>query len=116
MNVRQFYQITGGNYEEALRLLLDDGRILRYIRLFPSDPSFAALGAALEEGDAEAAFGAAHALKGVCLTLSFEETGREASAVTEALRAGNLDQARKLFPSLAEKYEAVLQALRETEA
>lgn len=108
MDVRRFYERTGGNYEEAMRRLLDEGRILRFIRLFPEDPSYDALTGALSAGDTDAAFRAAHALKGVCLTLSFDRMASLASEVTEVLRAGDLEKARIIFPALRESYEKVL--------
>lgn len=45
--------------------------IRKFAVKFPEDKSFAELTKALEQGDVETAFRAAHTIKGLCLTLGF---------------------------------------------
>ena len=53
---------------------------------FLDDSSFSELCRALEEGQREEAFRAAHTLKGVCANLGFDQLRTSASALTELLR------------------------------
>ncbi len=108
MNTAEFYEQTGSNYQEARARMLDDARILRFVKMFAQDTAFVRLGEALLEGRTEDAFHAAHDLKGVCLTLSMTTLARHASDVTEALRAGDCEKARVLYPDLKAAYEGVI--------
>lgn len=60
---------------------------LRLVNMIPSEESFAKLEAALNDGDLDAAFSAAHALKGVLGNLSLTPMYEKACEITELLRA-----------------------------
>lgn len=110
MNAEMFYSTVGGDYGGVLARFLTDERILRFVKKFPSDASFAALKDALARGNAEEAFRAAHTLKGVAQNLGLTALGDRASDVTEILRAGSLDVARHM-PALEEIYGATVDAI-----
>ncbi len=60
---------------------------LRLVNMIPEEKNFAALENALDKGDLDAAFAAAHALKGVLGNLSLTPMYEKASEITELLRA-----------------------------
>ena len=91
----------GGNTEMARRFILK----------FAEDGSFENLTAALEENKTENAFRAAHTLKGICLNLGFDKLFEKASFVTELLRSGDTDSAKKIFPGLKAEYDRVFDAI-----
>lgn len=76
-----------------------------------ADGSFEALTEALKGNKAEAAFRAAHTLKGICLNLGFDRLFERASLVTERLRGGNLEGAKEGFPELKKEYDRTADAV-----
>lgn len=115
MNTVQFYEQTGSDYGEARSRMVDDKRIFRFVKMFGNDTSFQRLTAAMEAGDTGEAFHAVHDLKGVSLTLSLTSLAENASMVTEALRAEDMELARNLYPSLKECYTRVVSLIGELE-
>lgn len=114
MNVKEFYDAIGGSYEAALSRLMRDSMIEKFVGKFPKDPSFAALRQAIGEEDWEAAFTAAHTLKGVSLNLAFQTLGEQASALTEMLRpprSGEPAAIADQFAAVSASYEQVLREL-----
>ena len=71
MTLREFYEVTGGDYGDVMGRFVTEERVLRFVRKFPADGSFAALKSSLADGNAQEAFRAAHTIKGVCQNLSF---------------------------------------------
>ena len=72
-NVRQHLLAAGINVDTALERFLRNSALMeKYLRRFPDDPNYALLCQAMEQGDMEAAFTAAHTLKGVAGNLSLD--------------------------------------------
>lgn len=116
MTEKEFYETIGGNYEEALSRLMRDSLIRKFVLKFPEDPSFAALGKAVETGDWDEAFSASHTLKGVAMNLSFAVLSASAVALTDALRPQNRasldpEKIRALFASVSRDHAAVCEAI-----
>ena len=109
MTLEEFFRLTGGDAAGTVSRL--GGAATRFLRLFPVDGSFSALTAALAWGDAEAAFRAAHTLKGVAANLGLERLRALASDMTECLRAGDSAGAQALLPSAEAAYRQVLDGL-----
>lgn len=80
----------------------------RFLKKFPEDKNFGELIEAFDANDTERAFNAAHTLKGVCGNLSLVALFHIASEITEFLRAGDMDSARKKLPGLQEEYEKIM--------
>lgn len=119
MTVKDFYAEIGGNYSDALQRLMNDSLVYRFIMKFPADKSFDTLKTALDNKDFEAAFSAAHTLKGVTLNLAFDRLSRAAVVLTDALRTQNrenysFDDFNKMFVALEKEYTAVCVALEKT--
>ena len=91
-----------------------DGNMELYERLaikFLDDRHVEALLRRIEAGDSEAAYREAHSLKGVAGNLSFSALYRQASALSDALCAGDLGSARALMPQLLRVYDDVVSIL-----
>ena len=71
MTIEQCYQEMGGNYTEVCGRLPSQRLVEKFVRKFLDDRSYAELTAAMAAGDHDAAFRAAHTLKGVAANLSF---------------------------------------------
>lgn len=99
-----FYQAAGGSYEEVLGRLRSPDRILRFLRLFAKDPSFATLEESMAAQDEETAFRASHTLKGSAGNMGLTELAHASSDLCEALRAHRWDEACALLPGTQEAY------------
>jgi len=75
--------------------------------------SFEQLKEGLEENDGEKAFRAAHTLKGVCLNLGFNGLNKLSSELTEKLRGHSTEGTEPLFEAVKEKYESMIETIRE---
>ena len=85
----------------------------RLLKKFPTDATYARLEEAFASGDAKAALEASHTLKGVCGNLSMTGLYLLFTRQVEALRAGELAQARALMEEIASGYQAVTAAIGE---
>ncbi len=114
MTVRECYAAIGGNYEEAFNRLRSDDRLIKFLNKLPDDPTFGMLEGALDTGDAELAFRAAHTLKGVGLNLSLTDLYESASALTESLRGKTVIDAAAtaLFATLKARYDLTIQCIK----
>ena len=88
MNITEFYNTLGGDYEGVKSRLLTDARILKFLRKFPSAKDFDELKPALAAGDWESAFRYSHNLKGNCLNLGLSNLFEPSCALCENLRGG----------------------------
>ena len=86
--------------------------ICRFVKRFPSDPSFGQLKAAMAAGDVKEAFRAAHTLKGVSLNLGFDNLSPSAVALTEILRTGTFEGAAGQRALVEPDYARTLDAIR----
>ena len=110
MDTQTFYKTVGGDYNEIMARLMTEERVLRFVRKFPADGSYALLKQSLEGGNREEAFRAAHTLKGVAQNLGFTTLFEKTSAVTEILRGGSMKVAA-LMPAVDEAYKTVMDAV-----
>ena len=110
MTLKEFYTLSGGDYDGTLARLVTEARIIKFVHKFENDPSYNDLCSALERGNVQEAFLAAHTLKGVSQNLGFDSLYRCSSEVTEILRAGSLDIGL-LMDELKSNYEAIINAL-----
>lgn len=113
MTVKEFYDVAGGGYEEMFAKFSSDATITAFLKIFNRDKSYDTLTQKLAEGDVSGAFQAAHTLKGVVLNLNIVGLIKPVVDVTEALRANDLDGAKKLYEDLKGNYEHVVTALKQ---
>ena len=87
----------------------------RFIGKFLDDGSFSELTSAMAAGQTEAAFRAAHTLKGVSANLGFEQLRQSSSALTEFLR-GKAEpvpaEALPLLEQVRRDYQMTVDAIR----
>jgi HPt (histidine-containing phosphotransfer) domain-containing protein len=99
----------GINVEEALGRML--GREEFYIQLlkkFALDDNYEKLGQALKDRDLEAAFKAAHTLKGLSGNLSITVLFDPVTEITDALRNKDVDRALAYMQSFSPLYIRVI--------
>lgn len=88
----------GADTEEGIRRCVGkEDFYLRLVNKIPGDKSFAALEAAIKSGDLDAAFEAAHSLKGILSNLALKSISTPVEEITELLRAKTeMDYSEKL--------------------
>ena len=111
MTVKEFYDAAGGGYEEMLAKFSSDATITAFLKIFKRDTNYAKLLEMLDADDTEGAFQAAHTFKGVVLNLNIVGLIDPVCNVVEALRAGNIDEAKALAPALKQSYDKAWNAL-----
>lgn len=110
MTLREFYEVTGGDYADVMGRFVTEERVLRFVRKFPADGSFAALKSSLADGNAQEAFRAAHTVKGVAQNLGFTALFTVAEVVTNILRGGSLAVDERM-PELERLYNLTVESI-----
>ncbi len=116
MTLRECYTQMGGNYDEAIKRLMNEKLMERFLQKFLTDPSFNELKEAIESGDLEKAFRGAHTLKGVSANLALTELTYSSSLLTEALRNANgsiPESSIILFISVKNDYNHVINTIKD---
>ena len=101
MELKEFYERIGGNYQNIISRLGNEDRIKKYLKMFVGDESFSMLEEAILIQDEETIFRSVHTLKGLAANLSLDKLFEVASNLTEIFR--NYDGA---------PYEDAYQAVR----
>ena len=115
MNLERRAQLeaAGVDVGQALtRMMGSEALLERLLGKFLEEPNYAALCAALERREPEAAAAAAHGLKGACGNLSMTALYGLFTRQVDALRAGKLAEAERLMEEIAPAYAAVTAAIR----
>ncbi len=103
----------GANTEEGLgRCLNDEGFYLELVNMELADESFEKLAASLERNDWQAAFEAAHSLKGSLGNLALTPIYAPTAELTDRLRGGREADYAALLAEILSQRDALL-ALRE---
>ena len=111
MTVRDCYDLIG-DYDRVYACFHDDAKIAKFLKMFLDDENYKKLAEALPADDVDAAFMAAHTLKGVCQNLAFDDLYDVDVQITEALRAKNLGKAKELFADVEREYNNVVLAIK----
>lgn len=114
MTIEQCYRQLHGDYAQMIQRLPSAALIERFVGKFLEDDSYPNLCSALKAGDADAAFRAAHTLKGVSANLSFEQLHASSSQLTELLRGTSSIPAgtQALAEQVSRDYEMTINAIR----
>lgn len=83
----------------------------KFLNRFPDEPHFQQLCTAIQQHETQAAFMAAHSLKGEVGNLSMNRLYEDLCPLVEELRAGSLETAAELLPPVLRDYEEILAAL-----
>lgn len=113
MNIKEFYDYIGGDYEDALRRFLNERLIERFVLKFETDQSYELLMKALNEKKHEESFRAAHSLKGVCANLSLMKLYKISADITEILRDEASWPKDDMVDSLTQEYLRVMEGLHQ---
>lgn len=103
----------GANVNEGLaRCMNNEAFYLRLVCMLEKDGSFAKLKAALAANDLDAAFEAAHAMKGVMANLEMTPVLRPVSEITECLRTRAQMDYAPMLAAIEAPYEALMAIIR----
>ena len=115
MTIEQCYEQLHGDYAQVIQRLPSPALVERFLGKFLDDGSFSELTSAMAAGQTEAAFRAAHTLKGVSANLGFEQLRQSSSALTEFLR-GKAEpvpaEALPLLEQVRRDYQMTVDAIR----
>ena len=102
----------GIDYPDAMDRMGDNADLYKRLAFkYLDDSNFVDLVAAMDVKDFDAAYKAAHSLKGVAGNLSFAELYKIATTESDALHQGESQAAEKLLPDLKAAHEKVLTGL-----
>lgn len=110
MNVKECYEMLGGDYDEIMRLMISEERVIKYLLKFKEDHCMLDLTTALNDKRYDEAFRFAHTLKGVSINLMMKRLEASCSALTEALRAKQTE-VEQLYNQVKSDYELTIQAI-----
>ena len=115
MTLQDCYLELGGDYAAVQQRLPTQSLIKRFITKFLDDGSYAQLCGAMQAGQRQEAFRAAHTLKGVCANLGFDRLGASAGQLTELLRPESdsiPEGAALILNEVKQDYELTVGAIR----
>lgn len=115
MTIQECYQVLGGDYAQVEKRLPGIHLIRKFIAKFLDDGSYPELCRAMEQGQTEEVFRAAHTLKGVSANLGFDRLTASSGELTELLRGrtdGIPTEAVPLLDMVRQDYELTADAIR----
>lgn len=86
MDLKQFYEVTGGDYNLVMSRLSMESLVKKFLLKFLDDETFGKLTEAVLAKDFEQAFKEVHTIKGVALNLELTSLAASCSELTELLR------------------------------
>ena len=114
MNIVEFYNTLGGDYEGVKSRLLTDARIIKFLRKFPAAKDFAELKNSLAVKDWASAFRYSHNLKGNCLNLGLSSLFTPSSNLCENLRSGSpVEDCEPMLAAVETEYQNTINAIAE---
>ena len=117
MTLREFYAGIDGNYDEAMKRLMSEKFMLRFLGKFADGEDFASMMAAIRAENWEDVFRYSHNLKGVCLNLELGRLARTATAICDSVRGGApAADLTGLAKQAEEDYALVVEGIRALQA
>lgn len=90
MTLQILFQKLGSSYDDILCRLVSEERIIKFLKMFLQDDSYAQLKESLQNNDIVNSFIYAHNIKGICQNLNFPLLASSSSELTEQLRKENV--------------------------
>ena len=115
MTIQACYQKLGGEFAQVEKRLPSVSLVRKFIIKFLDDDSYSNLCLAMQNGQREEAFRAAHTLKGVSANLGFSRLLASAGELTELLRAETESipgRAAALLEEVKQDYELTVSVIR----
>lgn len=116
MTIKETYEKIDGNYEDVMSRLMKEAFVEKFALMYLKDTSFETLMKAIESGDINEEFRAAHSLKGVSANLGFEALRKASSDLTEQLRPQTEQANKDLVEAVKAAQEKVVKGLTEFQA
>lgn len=114
MELREFYTNIGADYDKILQRLRNEALIKKYLKKLPEDKNYLQLKDAIEAGDYETAFAAAHTIKGMCLNLELTTLVHSSSILTQTLREKKPDDViSEIYREFERDYDNVMKGIKE---
>ena len=114
MDIKEFYNSIGGDYQSALAIMMNDMFIERMLDKFFMNNAYSEIVSAYEKKDFQAVFAGAHSLKGVAGNLALTPLFEISSIITEATRSlkevdinKEIDELKNRYASISEKYQSL---------
>lgn len=106
MTLKEFYAAVGGDYDATLNRIPKESMVLRFVKKYADDKTYAQLTEAVGKQDWETAFRASHTLKGVAQNLGFDGLYRAACG-------GKPLTDTALYDAVAQQQQIVIDAVRQ---
>lgn len=114
MDVKECYEIIGGDYEDLLkRLGGSEALASKFAKKFLNDPSYNQFKEAMTSLNYEEAFRAAHTLKGVAANLSMTALYEVSSGICEKLRGGKEYNDTEKLKQLDDIYQLCIETIQQ---
>ncbi len=107
MELLDFYNAIGDNYDLLLSRLLSSDRIEKYLTIFFSENSIEDLKTWIINNDFQSAINTAHTLKGVTATLGFDHLSSDICGLHGVLKNNETEKAGILCQQIVEEYERI---------
>ena len=107
MELKDFNNAIGENYDRLLSRLLSSDRIEKYLTIFFSDNNIEDLKTQINNNDFQSAIITAHSLKGVTSTLGFEHLASVICDLHGALKNNETEKIGILCQRIVEEYERI---------
>ncbi len=112
MSIKDFYAAVGGSYDEIMRRLLSEERVVKYLGKFCNDKSFELMTKDIAEEKWEDAFRDAHNLKGISVNLGLQNLFESSTELCESMRNGKpAVDIQPMFDRVKQDYETVVAAI-----
>ena len=118
MTVKEFYEVSGSNYEEAIGRMTNDAFILRFLLKFINSDYGNNLINAYNNKNMHEVFEVSHAIKGVAGNLALTRLFELSSSITEKTRnlpEGELVNLDSEVTSFKEEFEKVVNQIKQIE-
>ena len=86
MELKEFYEKVGGDFDGVFSRLAKEERIVKYLKMFYSGDDFSPVYKAYEEKDYPELFRSTHNLKGLALNLGLSKLADSSSELCELVR------------------------------
>lgn len=111
MTLEEFYEVVGGSFQEVMARIPSRDMIQKFVCHFAEDTTFSDWQMAQKNQDIQAAFRAAHTMKGIAANLGFQNLTRVSEELTEELRPGTNMGSDSLRKEFEEAYHDVIEKI-----
>ncbi len=111
MNLKEFYDAVGGNFDDTVTRLMNEKIVAKFVGLFAEDESYKNFLNDFNAQKYEDAFRDIHTLKGLSLNLGFDTLSNICITVTDALRDGKMEVTSDMLSDLDDAYNLTVDAI-----